>query len=186
MGTDAEKEAFMKKNEDTENWLYEDGFDAKKDVLFGKLTELKALGGPVEKRASEASARPVAVDALQKNVEKYKKWLADAQANDDFAHITEEEFTTCHKKCDEVQNWLYEMLDKQGGLAQNVDPAFTAAEVTDKGKGLANVCNPIVYKPKPNPKKEEPKKEEAKPAEPAAEEPEKKDDTKMDVEVDEA
>ena len=197
--TDAEKEAFMKKNEDTENWLYEDGFDAKKDVLFGKLTELKALGGPVEKRASEASARPVAVDALQKNVEKYKKWLADAQANDDFAHITEEEFSTCHNKCDEVQNWLYEMLDKQGGLAQNVDPAFTAAEVTDKGKGLANVCNPIVYKPKPKPKKEEPKKEEAKPAEPAAEEPkkdeatpmdteepEKKDDTKMDVEVDEA
>merc|ERR1712137_702054 len=181
--TDAEKDAFLKKNDD----------------LFGKLTELKALGGPVEKRASEASARPVAVDALQKNVEKYKKWLADAQANDDFAHITEEEFSTCHKKCDEVQNWLYEMLDKQGGLAQNVDPAFTAAEVTDKGKGLSNVCNPIVYKPKPKPKKEEPKKEDAKPAEPAAEEakkveatpmdteePEKKDDTKMDVEVDEA
>merc|ERR1712137_1216752 len=197
--TDAEKDAFLKKN-DTENWLYEDGFDAKKDVLFGKLTELKALGGPVEKRASEASARPVAVDALQKNVKKYKKWLADAQANDDFAHITEEEFSTCHKKCDEVQNWLYEMLDKQGGLAQNVDPAFTAAEVTDKGKGLSNVCNPIVYKPKPKPKKEEPKKEEAKPTEPAAEEPkkedeptpmetedpERKEETKMDVEVDEA
>merc|ERR1711976_326507 len=161
--TDAEKEAFMKKNEDTENWLYEDGFDAKKDVLFGKLTELKALGGPVEKRASEASSRPVAVDALQKNVEKYKKWLADAQANDDFAHITEEEFSTCHKKCDEVQNWLYEMLDKQGGLAQNVDPAFTAAEVNDKNKGMSNVCSPTVYKPKPKPKVE-PKKEEPKPA----------------------
>merc|ERR1712137_596449 len=164
--TDAEKDAFLKKNDD----------------LFGKLTELKALGGPVEKRASEASARPVAVDALQKNVEKYKKWLADAQANDDFAHITEEEFSTCHKKCDEVQNWLYEMLDKQGGLAQNVDPAFTAAEVTDKGKGLSNVCNPIIYKPKPKPKKEEPKKEEAKPAEPAAEEAKKDEPTPMDTE----
>jgi len=196
--TQAEKDAFLKKNEDTENWLYEDGFDAKKDVLFGKLTELKALGGPVEKRASEASARPAATAALQTSVEKYKKWLADAQANDDFAHITEEEFSTCHKKCDEVQNWLYEMLDKQGSLAQDVDPAFTAAEVTDKSKGLSNVCNPIVYKPKPKPKKEEPKKEE-KPAEPAAEEPkndeptpmdtdtpDKKDDTKMEVEVDEA
>lgn len=193
--TEAEKDAFMKKNEDTENWLYEDGFDAKKDVLFAKLTELKALGGPIEKRASEASARPAAVDGLQKNIERYKKWLADAQANDDFAHITEEEFSTCHKKCDEVQNWLYEMLDKQGGLEQNVDPAFTVAEVTDKNKGLSNVCNPVVYKPKPKPKKEEPKKEEAKPAEPAAEEPKKEDEPtpmeteepeKMDVEVDEA
>ena len=87
------------------------------------------------------------------------------------------------------------MLDKQGGLEQNVDPAFTVAEVTDKNKGLSNVCNPVVYKPKPKPKKEEPKKEEAKPAEPAAEEPKKEDEPtpmeteepeKMDVEVDEA
>merc|ERR1711937_1105880 len=65
-------------------------------------------------------------------------------------------------KCDEVQNWLYEMLDKQGSLDQNVDPAFTAAEVNDKSKGMSNVCNPIVHKPKPKPKVE-PKKEEAKP-----------------------
>merc|ERR1712070_816209 len=105
-----------KKNEDTENWLYEDGFDAKKDVLFGKLKELKLLGGPVEKRAAEATARPAAIASLQKNAEKYKKWAADAQANDD--------------------------------LAQNVDPAFYASEVNDKNKGLSNVCNPIVYKPK--------------------------------------
>ncbi|VEU34845.1 unnamed protein product [Pseudo-nitzschia multistriata] len=161
--TQAEKDAFVKKNEDTENWLYEDGFDAQKDVLAQKLGELKKLGGPVEKRAEEAQARPIAVASLQKNVEKYKKWLADAQANDDFAHITEEEFSTCHKKCDEVSNWVYEMLDKQGSLAQNVDPAFTAAEANTKNKGLSNVCSPIVHKPKPKPKVEAPK-EEPKPA----------------------
>jgi len=155
----AEKDEFMKKNEETENWLYEDGFDAKKDVLSQKLLELKSLGGPVEKRSAEAAARPIAVASLQKNVEKYKKWLADAQANDDFSHITDEEFSTCHKKCDEVSNWLYEMLDKQGSLAQNVDPAFYASEVTDKNKGLSNVCSPIVHKPKPKPKVEPPKEE---------------------------
>ena len=160
--TQAEKDAFMKKNEETENWLYEDGFDAKKDVLATKLAELRTLGGPVEKRAAEASARPAAVASLQKNVESYKKWLADAQANEAFSHITEEEFSTCHKKCDEVSSWLYEMLDKQGSLAQNVDPAFYASEVNDKSKGMSNVCNPIVHKPKPKPKPE-PKKEEAKP-----------------------
>ncbi len=192
--TDAEKDAFLKKNEDTENWLYEDGFDAQKDVLFGKLTELKALGGPVEKRAVEATARPAAIASLQKNIEKHQKWLADAQVNEEYAHITPEEFGTCHKKCDEVQNWLYEMLDKQGSLAQNVDPAFYASDVNDKNKGLSNVCSPIVYKPKPKPKAE-PKKEEPKPEatpEAAKEEPtpmdteaEKKDD-KMEVEVDEA
>merc|ERR1712176_1674899 len=166
----AEKDEFIKKNEETESWLYEDGFDAKKDVLSKKLIELKSLGGPIEKRSAEAAARPLAVASLQKNVEKYKKWLANAQANDDFSHITEEEFSTCHKKCDEVSNWLYEMLDKQGSLAQNVDPAFYASEVNEKNKGMSNVCSPIVHKPKPKPPKAEPPKEEAKPAtDPAAE-----------------
>jgi heat shock protein 4 len=192
--TQAEKDEFVKKNEDAENWLYEDGFDAKKDVLAQKLGELKKLGDPVERRAVEAEARPVAIASLQKNVEKYKKWLADAQASDDFAHITEEEFSTCHKKCDEVSNWLYEMLDKQGSLPQNVDPAFTTAEVTSKNKGLSNVCSPIVHKPKPKPKPEAPKEEPKPEADaPAKEEPipmetdeaEKKED-KMEVEVDEA
>merc|ERR1712134_118000 len=37
--TQAEKDEFVKKNEDTETWLYEDGFDAKKDVLSAKLAE---------------------------------------------------------------------------------------------------------------------------------------------------
>lgn len=161
--TEAEKNEFVKKNEETENWLYEDGFDAQKDVLAEKFGELEKLGNPVEKRAEEAKARPNAVASLQKNVDKHKKWLADAQANENFAHITEEEFGTCHKKCDEVSNWLYEMLDKQGSLAQNVDPAFCVADVNSKNKGLSNVCSPIVHKPKPKPKVEPPK-EDPKPA----------------------
>eukprot|EP00535_Pseudo-nitzschia_heimii_P007830 CAMPEP_0197173112 /NCGR_PEP_ID=MMETSP1423-20130617/155_1 /TAXON_ID=476441 /ORGANISM="Pseudo-nitzschia heimii, Strain UNC1101" /LENGTH=833 /DNA_ID=CAMNT_0042621873 /DNA_START=119 /DNA_END=2620 /DNA_ORIENTATION=+ len=155
----AEKDEFMKKNEETESWLYEDGFDATKDVLSSKLVVLKSLGGPVEKRSAEAAARPLAVASLQKNVEKYKKWLAEAQGNDNFSHITEEEFSTCHKKCDEVSNWLYEMLDKQGSLAQNINPAFYASEVNEKNKGMSNVCNPIVHKPRPKPKVEKPKEE---------------------------
>jgi len=165
--TQAEKDEFVKKNEELENWLYEDGFDAQKDLLGDKLGELKKLGDPVEKRAIEAATRPTAVASLRKNVEKYKKWLSDAQANEEFSYITEDEFSTCHKKCDEVSNWLYEMLDKQGALAQNVEPAFYAAEVNEKNKGMSNVCSPIVHKPKPKPPKvvEPPKEDAAKPAE---------------------
>jgi len=178
----AEKDEFMKKNEETENWLYEDGFDANKDVLSSKLAELKSLGGPVEKRSAEAAVRPVAVASLQKNVEKYKKWLADAQGNDNFSHITEEEFSTCHKKCDEVSNWLYEMLDKQGSLAQNVDPAFYASEVNEKNKGLSNVCSPIVHKPKPKPKVEPPKGEGKTEASPTADADSEKEPVPMETE----
>lgn len=195
--TQAEKDTFTKMNEDTENWLYEDGFDATKSVYANKLGDLKNLGIPVEHRAAEASARPNAVAALQKSVEKYKKWFADAQGNVAFSHITDDEINSCHLKCDEVSSWIYDMLDKQGALGLDVDPIFTAAEVNAKNKEVANICSPVVHKPKPKPK-EEPKKEEKKKEEPVpkdsnemetdekmdameTDEGEKKDDSKMEV-----
>jgi len=194
--TQAEKDAFIKLNEDTENWLYEDGFDATKSVYATKLGDLKKLGMPVEHRAAEASARPNAIAALQKSIEKYKKWLADAQGNEDFSHITDEEFNTCHTKCDEVSSWLYDMLDKQGGLGLDVDPIVTSAEINMKNKEVGNTCSPVVHKIKPKPPpKEEPKVEENKDStkDPDdmqtdekkdamdTDEGEKKDDSKMEV-----
>jgi heat shock 70kDa protein 4 len=164
--TDSEKAAFTKLNDETESWLYEDGFDAIKSAFAAKLDELKKLGGPIEKRAEEAAARSPAVAALQKKMEDTKKWLADAQVNDAFAHITADEFSKCFSKCDEVSNWLYGMLDKQGSLPANVDPAFTASDVNSKSQELQNVCGPIMHKPKPKPvevPKETPKTEEEKP-----------------------
>ncbi|KAL3923814.1 MAG: hypothetical protein SGILL_001430 [Bacillariaceae sp.] len=160
-----EKDAFNKKNEETENWLYEDGFDAVKKVYAEKLADLKKLGGPIHQRATEAASRPNAVSALQSTVEKYKKWLADAQANDNFSHITDDEFAKAHAKCDEVSSWLYDKLDAQGSLPPHVDPAVTTAEINGKNKELVTACSPIVNKPKPQPKPEEKPKEEEKPAE---------------------
>merc|ERR1712078_799449 len=159
--TQAEKDAFVKLNEDTENWLYEDGFDATKSVYAAKLGDLKKLGIPVEYRAAEASVRPNAIAALQKSIEKYKKWLADAQGNEAFSHITDDEFNSCHTKCDEVSSWLYDMLDKQGGLGLDVDPIMTSTEVNAKNQEVANICSPVIHKPKPK-QKEEAKVEESK------------------------
>merc|ERR1712232_422503 len=163
-GTQAEKDAFDKKQMDTENWLYEDGFDATKSVYASKLAELKKLGGPIEARATEAAGRSTAIAAIQKNIEKYKSWLSSAQGNTKFAHITDEEFDKCHQACDSTSSWVYDMLDKQGSMAQNVDPAFTIAEVNTKSQDLTNVCGPVMHKPAPKKKKEEEKPAEEKPA----------------------
>jgi len=180
-----EKDTFLKKNDEVENWLYEEGFDATKSVYAAKLAELKKLGGPIESRAAEAAARPNAVSALQKNVEKFKKWLADAQGNDAFTHILDEEFNKCHAKCDEVSSWLYDKMDEQGSLPPHVDPAFTAADVNAKSQELSTICSPIMHKPKPKPKVEEKPKTEETPAEQPAENANametEGDDDKMDV-----
>jgi heat shock protein 4 len=168
--TQSEKDKFNKKQEEVENWLYEDGFDATKSVYAAKLGELKKVGGPVEARASEAFARPNAIASLHKNVEKYKTWMASAQGNEKFAHITDEDFGKCHALADKVSSWAYDMLDKQGSLPQDVDPAFTVADVNAKNQELTALCSPIMHRPAPKKKKEEPKKEE-KPKEEAPADP---------------
>lgn len=159
-GTQAEKDAFDKKQMEVDNWLYEDGYDATKSVYAAKLAELKKIGEPIEARATEAEGRPGAVAAIQVNVEKYKNWLSSAQGNDKYAHITDEDFEKCHKACDSTSSWVYDMLDKQGSLGQDIDPAFTIADLNAKSQELTNVVGPIMHKPAPKPKKEEKPKEE--------------------------
>lgn len=187
--TEAEKAAFGKKNDEIENWLYEDGFDATKSVYAAKLQELKKLGGPIEERASEAFSRPEAIASLQKNIDKFKTWLAEAQGNEQYSHIVDDEFNKCHAKCDEVSSWVYGMMDKQGSLPAHVNPAFTVADCRSKITELTNICGPIMHKPKPKPppKVDTPKKSEEKPKEQSGEPMEtdeaSKDGEKMDTEA---
>eukprot|EP00978_Attheya_sp_CCMP212_P029881 scaffold107872_cov51-Attheya_sp.AAC.4 len=164
--TDEEKAAFTTALETNENWLYEDGFDATKSVYAEKLDSLKRLGDPIEFRHGENTKRPNAVAVLQRTVEKYKTWTNSLAGDDKFDHITEEERQQSHAKCDEVSSWMYDMLDKQGSLGSNVDPAVTSDQINDKTKSLSATVSPIMHKPVPKPKPvpvpppEEAKKEE--------------------------
>merc|ERR1719491_1905315 len=125
----------------------------------------------MEERQREAAARPVAMSALQHTVEKYNNWLNTNAAEEKYAHISEEEIKKAHDASDAAASWMYEMLDKQGGLSPHQTPAVKAAEIRAKCKELSNVVHPIMNKPKPKPKpvekKEEEKTEEEK-REPAA------------------
>jgi len=169
--SDADKATFTSALEKMENWLYEDGYDATKSVYAEKLGELRAMGDPMEERQREAAARPVAMSALQHTVEKYNNWLNTNASEEQYAHISEEEIKKAHAASDTAASWMYEMLDKQGGLSPYDTPAVKAAEISAKCKELSNVVHPIMNKPKPKPKpvekKEEEKTEEEK-KEPAA------------------
>lgn len=160
-GTEEEKNTFSSALENSENWLYEEGFDAVKSVYSEKLEALKKMGNPIESRQYEANGRPNAISALQRTVEKYTNWVNTSQGEAEFEHITQEEFTKCREACDSTASWMYEIMDKQGALAQNQDPAVTIMELNGKTYELTKLVNPIMHKPKPKPKPEE-KKEEPK------------------------
>jgi heat shock protein 4 len=146
------REVFQKKLEQLENWLYEDGYDADKDVYNDKLSEVKKFGDPIVHRFEESKARAAAVSGLQKRVEDYKQWLATVPGNEKLDHLTLVEVSLCHKKCDKVMAWMYDMLDKQGSLSPEIDPAFTVMDVKAKLKELDDTIGPTVRKPRPAPK----------------------------------
>lgn len=160
--TEGERTTFSAMLEQYENWLYEEGFDATKSVYNKKLDELKKLGNPISNREYEARTRPNAMSQLQKSIEKYTTWLNTSSGDAMYAHITVEEFASCSEMVDKASAWMYDMLDKQGGLAANVDPVITAEQIYGKSKELNDHVSPIMNKPIPKPKVEEKKPEEEK------------------------
>jgi heat shock protein 4 len=179
--TEAERSAFSSALESLENWLYEDGFDATKSVYIKKLAELKKHGNPIENRQYEARTRPNAMAMLQKTIEKYTSWLNSSAGDENYAHITDEERTKCSDVLDKASAWMYDMLDKQGGLAANVNPAVTVEQIYGKNKELNDVVSPIMHKPKPKPAKAEEKKQDEAADEPTKEEAPKKEEEKSDA-----
>jgi len=113
---------------------------------------LKKHGTPIENRQYEARTRPNAMSMLQKTIEKYTSWLNTSAGDENYAHITDVERASCSDKLDKASAWMYDMLDKQGGLAANVDPAVTVEKIYGMNKEVNDVASPIVNKPKPKPK----------------------------------
>lgn len=177
--TEAVRTAFSSALESMENWLYEDGFDATKSVYTKKLAELKQHGNPIENRQYEARTRPNALSMLQKTIEKYTSWLNTSAGEDRYSHVTDDERAKCSETLDKASAWMYDALDKQGGLAANVDPVIAVEQIYAKNKEVNDTVSPIMNKPKPIPKK--PKAEEKKQDE--ASEESKKGDEKSSEET---
>ncbi|CAE7853589.1 HSP70-14 [Symbiodinium microadriaticum] len=130
--TNSEKSQFRELIDQTETWLYEDGFDSTKNVYIKKLDELKVLGNPIEKRLWEQSNRQDAVDAMKRQIEICRTFSSDNS-----------------------EEWLYDQLEKQGELAPYNDPVITVDSIGAKRKTLHTATKDIMNRPKPVPKKEE-------------------------------
>merc|ERR1712008_25472 len=93
-------------------------------------------------------------------IEKYTSWLNTSSGEEAYSHVTDEERARCTDKLEKASAWMYDMLDKQGGLAANEDPAVKVEAIYGMNKEVNDVVSPVMHKPKPKPKKVEEKKEE--------------------------
>lgn len=145
--TEPEKEQFIAKLQETEDWLYEDGEDETKGVYIAKLDELKKQGDPIEERYKECAERGSVVDQLIYCINSYRE---AAMSNDPkFDHIDLVEKQKVLNECVEAEAWLREKKQQQDALPKYATPILLSAEVRRKAEALDRFCRPIMTKPKP-------------------------------------
>ncbi|KAK1414269.1 hypothetical protein QVD17_30013 [Tagetes erecta] len=154
--TDSEREGFITKLQETEDWLYEDGEDETKGVYVAKLDELKKQGDPIEQRYREHSERGSFIDQLFNIVNGYKQAVASADPK--YEHIDLSEKQKVLNECSEAQSWLTEKKQLQDSLPKHADPVLLTSDIRKKAEALDRVCRPIMSKPKPKPKPATPEK----------------------------
>jgi len=134
---------------ESEDWLYGDGFDSTKSEYTRKIDTLRLISDKIEKRYNEAFNRPNAIDGLKKQLELCKSFAS--KYGEDYAHITEDERDQLRKEIRLTEEWMYDMISKQGELKASMDPILTVDSIDVKRKALFKNSNPIINKPKPKP-----------------------------------
>ncbi|KAM0017437.1 putative Heat shock protein 70 family [Helianthus debilis subsp. tardiflorus] len=149
--TEPEREAFIAKLQETEDWLYEDGEDETKGVYIAKLDELKKQGDPIEQRYKEHSERGSFVDQLVSVINGYRQ--AAASGDQKYEHIDLSEKQKVLNECSEAETWLRESQQLQDTLPKHAEPVLLSSDIRKKAETIDRVCRPIMSKPKPAPPK---------------------------------
>lgn len=145
--TDSEREGFIAKLQEVEDWLYEDGEDETKGVYIAKLEELKKQGDPIEERHKEHSERGAVIDQLAYCINSYRE--AAVSSDPKFDHIDLAEKQKVLNECVEAEAWLREKKQQQDALPKYATPVLLSAEVRRKAEAVDRFCRPIMMKPKP-------------------------------------
>jgi len=146
-GSAAEKEQLKGLLTVAEDWLYGDGFDSTKQQYTREIEKLRAVGDLLEKRLSEAEARPAAIEGLKKQLELCKSFAS--KYGEDYAHIQEEDRDALRKEVRNTEDWMYDQISQQGSLPAHVEPLLTTDTINVKRNALFKFSNPIMTKPKP-------------------------------------
>uniref|UniRef100_A0AAR2LWX7 Heat shock protein 4a n=1 Tax=Pygocentrus nattereri TaxID=42514 RepID=A0AAR2LWX7_PYGNA len=131
--SEADRDAFSLKLEDTENWLYEEGEDQQKQVYIDKLAELKKLGQPIQERAIEAEERPKAFEDLGKQIQQYMK-IIEAYKDELYDHLEELEVMKVEKQVNDTMAWMNSKMNLQSKQSLTVEPVVKACEIQAKTK----------------------------------------------------
>ena len=168
-----------------EDWLYEDGEDgganAELSVYQNKRTEMGDRVKAIFTRLIELEKRPKAVkaarDVLGSTKEIILLWSKERP------QITEKETEEVTERVESITTWLDEKETEQEGKEDNVTPAFSSREVSNKMQTLHSLVSRLLKKQRPAPEK--PKKVKKEDDEESSEEESTKDESEEEEEKEE-
>ncbi|KAI8526703.1 hypothetical protein RHMOL_Rhmol12G0016100 [Rhododendron molle] len=137
ISSNQERQSFIEKLDEVQEWLYMDGEDASATQFQEKLDLLKAIGDPIFFRFNELTARPAACEHARRYLSELQQVLRDAE---------------------KLRKWLDEKEAEQKKISSSSKPAFTSEEVYEKILDLQDEVASINKIPKPKPKLEKPVK----------------------------
>jgi len=127
---EGERDGYIERLTELEDWLYEDGADANYTVYEGKAKNMTKDFDRFNNRKVLDEERPKSVESARKVLTKILDKVAEMK--DAKPWITDEEKKDVTEKLEEVKKWLEETLVAQDKLAKHEDPVFKPAEMNKK------------------------------------------------------
>ncbi|VDD74042.1 unnamed protein product [Mesocestoides corti] len=150
--TVAERDSFKELLNETEDWIYGEGEDAKKSVISNRLDTLKQTGDRFCIRFSEFESRPLAIRALSNACENIQRVVESYSSGDsNYDHLCKEDMTKVENALRAKQQYLQTFLETVGKLQPTSDPSVFSADLYNAKNELDRICNPIISRPKPAP-----------------------------------
>ncbi|CAN4110084.1 unnamed protein product [Withania somnifera] len=158
VSTSQERQFFIEKLDEVQEWLYTDGEDASAAQFQEHLDKLKAIGDPIFFRHNELSARPAASDRARKYLNEVQQIVHGWETNKSW--LPKGRIDEVLNEAEKVTNWLNQKEAEQKETSGSEKPAFTSEEVYIKVFDLQDKVNKVNKIPKPKPKIEKPVKNE--------------------------
>ncbi|XP_015082431.1 heat shock 70 kDa protein 17 [Solanum pennellii] len=158
ISTSQERQSFIQKLDEVQEWLYTDGEDASAKQFQEHLDKLKAIGDPIFFRHKELTARPAASDHARKYLNEVQQIVRGWETNKSW--LPKGKIDEVLNESEKVKNWLNQKEAEQKNTPGSDKPAFTSEEVYVKVFDLQDKVNKVNKIPKPKPKVEKPLKNE--------------------------
>lgn len=156
VSTNEERQSFIGKLEEVQDWLYMDGEDATAGEFEERLEMLKAIGDPIFFRLNELTARPAANEEARRYLTEVAEIVRDWEVKKSW--LPKGRIDEVLDSAEKLRKWLDEKLAEQDKTPASSVPVFISDEVYEKLGELQAMVAKVNRIPKPKPKVEKPVK----------------------------